>query len=323
MRRFRKGLIGRFLALLAMLWALALPASAGGAGSSFGIYGTRWTPWILKNASSVGFALYQLPYDATDADLTVIDALADEGVEVVVVQNLYPSNDERFMRPGHKPLREVSEVAGHIVRLLADPRMASVTAVSLDEENVWMGGRGEYLADLYRSVKMRRPDSTVLQWFADSPTSRDPLGPRYAVPADGYIFDAYHLALYDYERRVASYAANAMRLVGVLWASPTWVYGERQEGRQLDWWDREGWRELYAKTMINRRWGVRTAFFMYDLPEGGGRVVPTFASGDACSEAFVRKFFDRTLPMLARLNPDEPVPEERPAWFAERCPDPH
>ena len=299
----------------------ALLAGAA-AASPFGIYGTRWAPWVLEHPSRVGFWIYQLPYQPNESDYTLVSAAGRAGVGVVAVQNIFRSNDERFMRTAEAEPRPAGEVAARLARTLADPRMDAVGAVALDEENLWVDGRGGYLAALYRLLKEQLPDRAIWQWFVDSPTRRDPVRARYAVPADGYAFGAYHFPPEAYEERVALYAAEGKPVVSVLWASPNWVYGERREGWQPDWWDARGWRELYAKVLINHRHGLATAFFMFDLAGGDpdARLVPSFASDDRCSRAFVRKFFEVTLPRLAVADPRAGVPERRPDWFAERCP---
>lgn len=308
---------------LAFLVVVSMLATAGAAAASpFGIYGTRWAPWILEHPSRIGFWIYQLPFEPNESDYTLVSSAAREGLDVIAVQNLFRSNDERFMRHEEAEPRPVGDVVARLARTLADPRMDAVEAITLDEENLWVGGRGDYLSDIYLLLKQLRPDLRVWQWFVDSPTRRDPVRDRYGVPADGYAFDAYHFPPGEYEERVALYAARGAPVVSVLWASPNWVYGERTKGRQLQWWEAQGWRELFAKVLINRRHGVRTAFFMFDIPAGepGARLVPLFASEDACAQAFVRKFTETTLPRLAAADPHMRVPERRPAWFAERCP---
>ena len=307
----------------ALLAALAVATLAGSAAAaSFGVYGTRWAPWVLEHPSSIGFWIYQLPYAPNESDYTLVDAAGRDGVEVIAVQNVYRSHDERFMRTEEAEPRAAEAVVARIARTLADPRMEAVAAVTLDEENLWVRGRAGYLSALYRLLKERLPGLQVWQWFVDSPTRRDPVRDRYAVPADGYAFDAYHFPPEAYEERVRLYAARGVPVVSVLWASPNWVYGERDEGRQPGWWEAEGWRELYAKVLVNRRHGVRTAFFMFDLAGGdpGARVVPSYASDDPCSRAFVRKFVGTTLPRLERADPWGGIPVSRPDWFAERCP---
>lgn len=309
-----------------LLVALSTLAQAGTAGSAapspFGIYGTRWAPWILEHPSRVGFWIYQLPFEPGQSDFARIDSAARERLDVIAVQNVFRSNDERFMRTDDADPRPVSEVVVRLVRTLGEPAMDAVKAITLDEENLWVGGRGDYLSDIYLLMKELLPDMPVWQWFVDSPTRRDPVRDRYRVPADGYVFDAYHFPPAAYEERVALYAARGKPVVSVLWASPNWVYGQRPKGRQARWWDSEGWRELFAKVLINRRHGVRTAFFMFDLSaaDPAARLVPSFASEDACSRAFVRKFTETTLPRLAAADPDLRVPARRPDWFAERCP---
>lgn len=311
------------LVLLVVVTTLVQAGTAGGAAPSpFGIYGTRWAPWILEHPSRVGFWIYQFPYEPNESDYTLISSAGRYGLDVIAVQNLFRSNDERFMRHEEAEPRPVGEVVVRLVRTLADPRMDAVQAITLDEENLWVRGRGDYLSDIYLLLKELLPDVPVWQWFVDSPTRRDPVRDRYAVPADGYAFDAYHLPPREYEERVALYATRGEPVVSVLWASPNWIYGQRPKGRQLRWWDSEGWRELFARVLINRRHGVRTAFFMFDLSgdDPAARLVPSYASEDACTRAFVRKFTETTLPRLAAVDPDMRVPDQRPDWFAERCP---
>lgn len=308
---------------LVLLVVMSTLAQAGTTvPSPFGIYGTRWAPWILEHPSRIDFWIYQLPFEPNESDYTLIDSAARDGLDVIAVQNLFRSNDERFMRHEDARPRPVGDVVVRLVRTLADPRMDAVQAITLDEENLWVRGRGDYLSDIYLLLKELLPDVPVWQWFVDSPTRRDPVRDRYGVPADGYAFDAYHFPPAEYEERVALYAARGKPVVSVLWASPSWVYGQRQKGRQLGWWDAQGWRELFAKVLINRRHGIRSAFFMFDFStdEPGARLVPSFASEDACSRAFVRKFTETTLPRLATADPYTRVPQRRPDWFAERCP---
>lgn len=293
--------------------------------AQFGVYGRKWTPWVLKNHGLIGLHIYQMPFVAGPEHDKAVGALLETGLDIVAMQPFYYNSRHRFMRLGAPDDRPAAEVTDQIARNFSHPNLSRIPVLTLDEENFWWRQRPAYLSTLYHAVKTRLPGRQVWQWFSDN-DNMDRLRPveaRFSIPADGYVFDPYAVALSDYEERVRGYVDQGKPLIAILWASANWAHGYRHKGRQDDWWNKTGWRRLFEKTMTNRRYGIRTVYFIYDLPyhnDDKRPLTPGYASEDPCSRAFVRKFFGTTLPRLAALPLDAQVPETRPDWMAERCP---
>lgn len=302
--------------------ALLTTAPSKAYTEQFGVYGTRWADWVQYNSHLAGFYIYQIPRRTSAEDSETLNRITATGIEIIGMQVIHPSVNERFMRNGGKSDRPVSEVVDQIASHFADPAFNTIIDVSIDEENFWWWGRDRYLTDIYYGLKQRLPGRNFYQWFNDNQRRRAPVNDRYSIPADGYISDMYSVPLNEYEERVRGYVQQGKPVIATLWASANWKHGSRKEGRLPDWWDREGWRIFLTKAMINRRYGVRMAMFMYDLPyTGEGRALtPSFKSEDPCARAFTKKLFTQTLPTLGTLPLDTPIPTIRPDWMAERCP---
>lgn len=325
---FLRMLLMRTLAAVAVVAAglvgtVAVSTQSKAYTEQFGVYGTRWADWVELNHRLAGFYVYQAPRVMRPKDFETIEKIAATGIEIMAMQKVYPSATERFMRNNAKPDRPVAEVADAFARNYAHPATASIQIITLDEENFWWNRRDRYLADLYTAVKPRVGGRQVWQWFNDNPRRRRaPIEDRFLIPADGYMIDMYSVPVTEYEDMLLGYVRQGKPIVSVLWASSTWFHGGRHEGRQMTWWNEEGWRNFFAKTLINRRYGVRTALFMYDIPynKPGSNLTPSFNSDDPCVRAFVKKMFTETLPQLGTIPISSPVPAVRPAWMAERCP---
>ncbi|MFK8078833.1 MAG: hypothetical protein AB8B97_00990 [Granulosicoccus sp.] len=293
-------------------------------GEIFGVYGTRWADWVKLNHDLIGFYIYQIPRRTKPVDAETIDAITETDVEVLAMQVIYPSVKERFMRKGRRADRDALDVVDQIVENFSPPAFDNIRNFSIDEENFWWDGRAAYLTDIYTNLKKSFRERKIWQWFNDNQHQFAPVEERFEIPADGYITDMYSVPLSDYEDRLLGYVSQGKPVVSTLWASPNWKHGERARGRQDNWWNEEGWRLLYTKTLINRRHGVRTALFMYDLPyKGEGRkLTPNYKSEDPCARAFTKKLFNETLPVLGTIATDSKIPAIRPQWMAERCPAP-
>ena len=300
----------------------AIPQTKSDHVEQFGVYGTRWADWVKLNHHLTGFYIYQIPRKTKPVNAQTVKEISATGIEVLAMQAIWPSVKERFLRKGMRPDRELSNVVDQIALNFSAPAFDNIQVVSIVEENFWWNGRADYLTDIYHLLKSRMRNREIWQWFNDNQHQFAPVEDRFKVPADGYIADMYSLSLSDYETRLREYVSQGKAVISTLWASPNWKHGQRAIGRQTDWWDREGWRTFYMKTLINRRYGVRTALFMYDLPyRGDGRkLTPNFKSEDPCVRAFTDKLFNVTLPQLGTIPIDSAIPAIRPDWMAERCP---
>ncbi len=287
-----------------------------------GIYGWKWTPFVLENPDVFDFVLYQMSPRKNEKRLDEIAAITELGVSMTVMQQVYPSVKERFMRDDAKKIPRPEQAAARIAAIYADPRTAGVQTISLDEENLWWNGRAEYLDILYRETKARLPDMEVWQWFNEHKTDRrTPRRERFKVATDGYILDPYSVPMSEYTERLRQYTRQGKPVMALLWAAPNWKHGGRRKGQDNYWWEEEGWRRLYEQVRLSRENGVDTALWLYDLPYGETEkfLTPIFLSKNPCSEPFLRAFIATAMPALRNAPLYDPTPAQRPSWMPDRC----
>lgn len=292
---------------------------------AYGVYGKAWLSWVLKNSEKLSLYVYQLDYELSIMESEQINDLANAPLSVFFVQGIHDTRKEKWMEKGASPDKSVEDVGLAVQSNFDLLERFDTINISLDEENFWWNGRGDYLDSIYLQLKATDRSINVWQFFAEglrTQRRKDRRG-RFQLGADGYIFDEYRLSPEKYEDLLLQYLQQGKPVISILWASPNWKpRGRKARKHNENWWDEKGWRSFFEKTMINRKHGVQTAYFMFDIGDKKDkfRLIPTFASNDVCSVNFVNKLFEVTLPTLFSIPVVENSPAKKPDWVSERCP---
>ena len=150
-------------------------------------------------------------------------------------------------------------------------------AITLDEENVYWHGNTERLVGLYEYAKERWPGLPVYQWWTPmiAPDVRAERG-WVALPADGWVMDLYGRRAEEFEKKLIKFLQTGKPLVHIAWASPTWMFHDKEGCTKDDWWDRAGRAVLDEQVRICREYNVPVAYFCCQQAEhkDGKRLAP-------------------------------------------------
>lgn len=125
----------------------------------------------------------------------------------------------RFTSPNRKvaklpdpqtAIREIDEFFKPEDGINPDPK--KLYAVVIDEENIYWDGQEETLRAVYHHLK-ERYGLTVYQWFSE------PLLPRYDIPADGWVLDAYDVPTSEFQGHLEGFMLTGKPVIPCLWAS--------------------------------------------------------------------------------------------------------
>jgi len=157
---------------------------------------------------------------------------------------------------------DVDEMEQWLVTLFENVDPDWLYAVTLDEEQVYWNGWADALTRLYYRVKARWPDLPVYQWWTPmiAPSVRDKRG-WVALPADGWVMDLYGLRGYEFEKKMLKFLETGKPLVHIAWASPTWIFYDREGYMEEDWWEKAGRAVFDEQLRICREYNVPVAYF--------------------------------------------------------------
>jgi hypothetical protein len=321
------------LSLRILLGALALTACAATCGAASlrftdpGIYGTDWVRYALQKPDSFDWLIYQARLQQAGADRipSELESLNKAGIRLVVNME-FLTKDQRGMQgiqAGPKleePPHYVDMFASVLDRVGAMP----IEALTIEEENLYEGGRGEFLGDLYSRLKEKYPNHNFYQWYSPrlTPSIAIPGKTWPNLPSDGWVVDQYGI----YDKEFAEYIGQMMDLhkplLGVVWACPQWRVGEHAKKHDEQWWDNKGWKMMYSQLATYRKYDVPVSFFMFANEDGpnGRKTVALYQSKDQCDQKFLDAFVSGTLPMI-RSGKSIPaaIPKQRPAWIPGHC----
>lgn len=294
----------------------------GGEGFSLGMYGTHWYPWMRGNREGGDLNIYQVtPERDVEEVLEVLKAAQRNRIKVILDMLFYTSKQQRAAERGAAGLRSLEFYEGLFSRVLDHLGELPVEGVTIEEENVYWGGRAQFLGDLYRRLKARYNGIEFYQWYSSSRTVNIPGDTWPGLPSDGWVIDPYQLKGLGYYRLVKGMMALGKPVVGVVWASPNWQSAAGERKWNPDWWNTEGWKTFYWQLSVNGHFNVPTAFFAFWLSaREKGRLVPLWHSESHCAQEFLRQLVQRTFPMM-RSTAVLPlkVPATRPKWIPALC----
>lgn len=282
--------------------------------NGFGLYGSAWVSWLRGNPTNVDFIIYQVgpsrPLGLIRDDLQFA---SDSGTKIILTLK---SRKVAASNPAMDTSAPSLENFTRILDRIADLPLAAVT---IGEENVFWDGRSEWLASLYETLHERYPERRFFQWYSPSRNLNIPGRKWPALPADGWVFDQYHMHGQIYREYLNGMADIDLPKVSVVWASPLWRPGARKGEPNFEWWDQEGWKLFYNQVRLNIDHNLPTAFFLYELAESGRQPIPMFRSENNCAHGFVDAFLNQTLPALRFRNLLVALPAERPEWIPSGC----
>ncbi len=152
-----------------------------------------------------------------------------------------------------------------------------IYAITLDEENVYWHGNEPRLVELYHYAKERWPELPVYQWWTPmiAPEVNATSG-WVALPADGWVMDLYGRHAEEFEKKTLKFLETGKPLVHIAWASPTWIFHDREGFTKDDWWEQAGRPVFDDQVRICREYNVPVAYFCTQQAEvvDGKRVAP-------------------------------------------------
>jgi hypothetical protein len=316
----------RSLAAAAALAALAAPCAAESLRfSDPGIYGTAWVPYALDNPDHFDFLIYQARlHKAGAASIPeALKALSDAGLRLVVDMQFYTERAQRGIRDEAPPMRETDYYVDLFAAVLDRVAAMPIDALTIEEENVYWGGRAEFLGEMYRRLKQRYPQRSFYQWYSPrrKPSIAIPGKTWPDLPSDGWVVDQYGIYGEEFEEYIGQMKALNKPLIAVVWASPQWKVGDKSKTHDQEWWDKQGWKMLYSHLATYRKHDVPVTFFMFTTEEGESeQTIPLYQSKDQCDQKFLEAFVRNTLPMIRSGQRIQlRIPERRPAWIPGHC----
>lgn len=181
---------------------------------------------------------------------------------------------------------------------------AWVYAITLDEENVYWLGNTKTLTDLYHWTKQQWPDLPVYQWW--TPMVAPEVGATsgwVALPADGWVLDLYGQPAEAFEKKLLRFLETGKPAVHIAWASPTWVFYNKNGHAKEGWWEGAG-REVFTDQLrICREYNVPVAYFCCQQAEvvAGKRVAPIRWAWQAVEPA-TRHWFQELEALVANFD---------------------
>jgi len=135
-------------------------------------------------------------------------------------------------------------------------------AITLDEENVYWFGGTEILTKLHRYVKERWPELPTYQWWTPmiAPDVNATRG-WVALPADGWVMDLYGRHREEFEKKLIKFMETGKPVVHIAWASPTWMFHDKEGCTKEDWWAKAGRPVFDEQVRICREYNVPVAYF--------------------------------------------------------------
>lgn len=280
--------------------------------NEFGVYGSAWVSWLRGNPTNVDFIIYQV---GPTRPLTLIrndlQFASESGTKIILTlksAKVAASNPD--IDAGAPSLENFERVLDRIDDL-------PLSAVTIGEENVFWDGRSELLSSLYETLHERYPERRFFQWYSPSRNLNIPGRKWPALPADGWVFDQYHMHGHVYLEYLKGMAEIDAPKISVVWASPLWRPGASKAESNFEWWDQEGWKLFYEQVRLNMDHKIPTAFFLFEL--AGTQPIPLFRSKNKCVVGFADAFLNRTLPALRSRGRLGTLPAERPDWIPSGC----
>ena len=166
-------------------------------------------------------------------------------------------------------------------------------AITLDEENVYWFGGTETLSTLYRYAKERWPGLPVYQWWTPmiAPDVNATRG-WVALPADGWVMDLYGRHSEEFEKKLIKFMETGQPVVHIAWASPTWVFHDKEGCTKEDWWARAGRPVFDEQVRICREYNVPVAYFCCQQAEvKDGRKIAPIRWGWHAVDPVTRRWF--------------------------------
>jgi len=183
-----------------------------------------------------------------------------------------------------------------------DPRW--LYAITLDEENVYWFGGTETLTALYHWCKERWPELPVYQWW--TPMVAPEVGTTsgwVALPADGWVLDLYGQPAAAFEKKLLKFLETGKPAIHVAWASPTWVFYDREGCTKEDWWATAGRKVFDDQVRVCREYNVPVAYFCCQEAEvvDGKQVAPIRWGWHALDPA-TRRWFRELEALVANFD---------------------
>jgi hypothetical protein len=235
----------------------------------------------------------------------------------------YTERAQRGIRDNAKAVEPTDYYVNMFAAVLDKVPDLPMDAVTIEEENIYWGGRAEFLSEMYQRLKERYPARQFYQWYSPrrKPSIAIPGKTWPDLPSDGWVVDQYGIYGKEFEDYIDQMKALDKPLIAVVWASPQWKVGDKMKRHNMEWWDDLGWKYLYSHLATYRKHDVPVTFFMFTTEEGKSeQTIPLFLSKDPCDQKFVQAFVAQTLPMV-RSGQRIPlkIPARRPAWIPGHC----
>lgn len=266
-----------------------------------GQYGNAWIETAAEKKVPMDFIILQVPHTRPVAETAGrFKSLSDLGISILADVLFYEDRDQRSGARNAKPLKGHGHYVTTFSKAVDGLQSLRIEGFTIEEENVYWGGRARFLEDLYRDLKSRYPGQKFFQWYSTGLKPNVPGRDSPDLPADGWIFDAYRLDGKAYVDLIEGTLSRGKPVYSVIWASPNWRPGDKSKTPDLNWWNSEGWKVFAWQLAVNKKNNVPTAFYMYWLESGGKerKILPLSKANDENAISFINDFVKKTVPFL-------------------------
>lgn len=305
------------------IWTPSMSAELG--GKDVGVYGNAWVDYVMEHPKTFDFFVYQARLLNTPADEISgkVKEFKAKGVPVVLDMQFYENSAQRGVREGAPPMKDVKHYEDLYAKVLNDVPRDAVPVITIDEENVYWGGRAEFLGELYKTLKARFPERSFYQWYSPrlKPSIAIPGETWPNLPADGWIIDQYAVSGDKFASYIASVKHLDKPLLAVMWTVPQWRPGDTSRHVDTEWWDTKAWKTFYSQVATYKKYDVPIALYAATpRSEGSAANAALYQSGNECDRKFFEALLSVTLPALrSGQHVAEEIPRQRPSWIPGHC----
>ncbi len=245
------------------------------------------TPW--------DFYIMQYNAEGPSPELAAtIKGLARNGKKIIL----------RVLLGKEKQKLDLARAKRRLEDLFRHTRPEWLYAITLDEENVYWFGGTRVLSELYEWTKARWPGLPVYQWW--TPMVAPEVGAKsgwVALPADGWVLDLYGQPAEAFEKKLVKFLETGKPAVHIAWASPTWMFYDKEGWTKETWWAGAGRRVFDDQVRICREYNVPVAYFCCQPAERkDGKLLAPIRWGWHAVDPAVRRWFLELEALVANFD---------------------